>query len=40
MQPHIDELNQDRHLRMTLVEFTEALARIAEFISPSDNLNK
>ncbi|CAD8161725.1 unnamed protein product [Paramecium octaurelia] len=37
MQTHQDELTQDRHLRMSTVEFTEALARIAEFISPSGN---
>ncbi|CAD8094832.1 unnamed protein product [Paramecium sonneborni] len=37
MQTHQDELTQDRHLRMSSVEFTEALARIAEFISPNGN---
>ncbi|CAD8178786.1 unnamed protein product [Paramecium pentaurelia] len=37
MQTHQDELTQDRHLRMSTVEFTEALARIAEFISPNGN---
>ncbi|CAD8172454.1 unnamed protein product [Paramecium pentaurelia] len=37
MQTHQDELTQDRHLRMSTVEFTEALARIAEFISPNEN---
>ena len=30
----VDELTEDRHMRMNFVEFVEALARLAEKISP------
>ncbi|CAD8141715.1 unnamed protein product [Paramecium octaurelia] len=35
MMSQVDELNQDRNVRMTLIEFIESLGRIAERISPS-----
>ncbi|CAD8071605.1 unnamed protein product [Paramecium sonneborni] len=34
MMSQADELTQDRHIRMTQIEFYEALARLAEYISP------
>lgn len=30
----VDELTEDRHMRMNFIEFVEALARLAEKISP------
>jgi hypothetical protein len=30
-----DELTHPKHFQMTLIEFTEALARVAEKVSPS-----
>jgi hypothetical protein len=35
MMTQIDEVASDRHIRMSILEFIEALARIAEKISPS-----
>ncbi|CAD8081151.1 unnamed protein product [Paramecium sonneborni] len=33
----VDEITQKRHFEMQFIEFIEALARIAEFISPNSN---
>ena len=35
MMTQIDEVNKERHLQMTEVEFFEALARLAEVMSPA-----
>jgi hypothetical protein len=34
MTTQVDELNEDRHMRMNFHEFIEGLARLAERISP------
>ena len=34
MITQVDELTQDRNIRMSFIEFVEALARLAERISP------
>ncbi|CAK71521.1 unnamed protein product (macronuclear) [Paramecium tetraurelia] len=34
MMSQADELTQDRHIRMSQLEFYEALARLAEYVSP------
>lgn len=35
MMTQVDELTLDRNIRMTFIEFVEALGRIAERISPA-----
>ncbi len=35
LNTYIDELNEDRHMKMSYKEFIEALARIAEKLSPA-----
>jgi hypothetical protein len=35
MMTQVDELTLDRNIRMTFIEFVEALGRVAERISPA-----
>lgn len=35
MQTQVDEVSQDRNIRMSQIEFVEALARLAERLSPA-----
>lgn len=33
MQTRVDEINSDRHLKMSFIEFLEAVARAADYLS-------